>query len=234
MHTRPVLEQLAKNPVQQGIKAIFFVQTRNAEGGGSPLGRSLLQQEHREGHVLGLHTGTPRGHVSHTAMSRTELGRSLRNGADDIRAVTHRATVFVRPPYWRFNDDTLAGYAQHGLQMMLSDVKAYDGLDWGLHVLRHWNFRTQLAAVRRRMFGGRMPDIEGTAPIVVTFHDTNAYTAGHMSEYLDLLVNEAERAGLPLDEKPFYDDAPDIMRAALQRAVTGTVPIPEGARHPAA
>ena len=58
-----VLRQLARNPVQQDVKAIFFVQTRHPKRGGSAEGRAMLAIEHAEGHLLGLHTGTPRGHV---------------------------------------------------------------------------------------------------------------------------------------------------------------------------
>jgi hypothetical protein len=53
----------------------------------------------------------------------------------------------------------------------------------------------------------------------VTFHDTNQYTAAHLIEYLDLLIDEAEKVGLPLNRKSFYDSAPEIVQAALQRAV---------------
>jgi peptidoglycan/xylan/chitin deacetylase (PgdA/CDA1 family) len=217
-NTTSILEQLAKNPVQQGIKAIFFVQTRNTEAGESQLGRSLLQREYAEGHVLGLHTGTE-GHVSHTSLSQTELDRSLRNGMDDIRLITHDRTTFVRPPYWRFNRDTLAGYNRHGLHMILSDAKAYDGVDWGLHIFRRWNIRSQLTDICRHMQRRNIPAVDGTVPIVVTFHDTNSYTANHLIEYFDLLIEESDRVGLSLDKKLFYDSASEIARAALRRAV---------------
>jgi len=216
-NTVSILDQLAKNPVQEGIKAMFFVQTRN-EGGSSRLGHSLLQREHAEGHLLGLHTGTA-GHVSHTSLSQTELEWSLREGIDDIRFITHDRVMFVRPPYWRFNSDTRTGYHRQGLHMMLSDAKAYDGVDWGQHIFRRWNFRSQLTAICRRIQRRDIPAVDGIVPIVVTFHDTNSYTASHLIEYFDLLIEESGRAGLLLDQKPFYDRAPDIMRASLRRAV---------------
>ena len=75
-NTGRVLRQLARNPVQQDVKAIFFVQTRHPQGGGSAEGRAMLAIEHAEGHLLGLHTGTPRGHLSHTGMTVTDLDRS--------------------------------------------------------------------------------------------------------------------------------------------------------------
>lgn len=217
-NTAAILMQLSHNPIQQNIKAMFFVQTRNPAGGNSSLGRSLLDRECAEGHVLGLHTGTA-GHVSHTALSEHELDQSLRNGMDDIRVITRSETMFVRPPYWRFNPDTLTGYSRHGLHMLLSDVKAYDGIDWGLHVFRRWTFHLQLEGIRRRLLRRELPTVDGMIPIVVTFHDTNNYTAGHLSEYFDLLIAESDRVGLQLDSKPFYDCASDITLAALPRTV---------------
>lgn len=217
-NTASILEQLAGNPVQRGIKAMFFVQTRNTEAGRSRLGHSLLQREHAEGHVLGLHTGTA-GHVSHTSLSQTDLDRSLQKGMEDIRVITNDRPMFVRPPYWRFNANTQAGYTRHGLHMVLSDAKAYDGVHWGQHIFRRWNFRSQLDAIRRRMQLRDIPTVDGTTPIVVTFHDTNHYTTGHLIEYLDLLLDESDRVGLRLDRKPFYDSASEIIRAALCRAV---------------
>ena len=83
-NTGTILSRLTKNSVQPDLKAIFFVQTRNSDGGASREGRALLHRTHLEGHVLGLHTGTPRGHVSHTGMSQSELDQSLRNGKEDI------------------------------------------------------------------------------------------------------------------------------------------------------
>ncbi|MGH7183470.1 MAG: hypothetical protein ACREJN_16045, partial [Nitrospiraceae bacterium] len=48
---------------------------------------------------------------------------------------------------------------------------------------------------------------------------TNQYTAVHLIEYLYLLIDEAKRVGLPLSKKTFYDSTPELMQAALQRAV---------------
>jgi peptidoglycan/xylan/chitin deacetylase (PgdA/CDA1 family) len=220
-NTASILEQLAKNPVQQGIKAMFFVQTRNVEGGRSWLGRTLLLREHAEGHVLGLHTGTA-DHVSHTSLSQAELDWSLQNGMDDIRLITHDRPMFVRPPYWRFSSATQAEYTRHGLHMILSDAKAYDGADWGQHVFRRWNFRSQVNAICRRVHLRKITAVDDIVPIFVTFHDTNSYTAGHLIDYLHLLIDESDRVGLPLDQKPFYDNTPEIMRAALRRAVRRT------------
>jgi peptidoglycan/xylan/chitin deacetylase (PgdA/CDA1 family) len=218
-NTAWVLEELADNRVQRNIKAVFFVQTRNAAGGGCRTGRVMLEKEHAAGHVLGLHTGTVRGHVSHTSMSPRDLACSLANGMADIYSITGDRPSLVRPPYWWFNVATVAEYERHGLRMMLSDVKAYDGVNCGFHVFRRWSFRAQIWKVRRRLQDSEIPSVGGVVPIVVAFHDTNHYTAGHLNGYLKLLLEEANRAGLCPDEKPFYDEAPEMVRAALQRAV---------------
>lgn len=220
-NTASILEQLANNQVQQGIKAMFFVQTRNTESGNSQIGRSLLQREHAEGHVLCLHTGTA-SHVSHTSLSQTELNRSLQNGIDDISLITHDRPMLVRPPYWRFNSVTRAGYDRQGLHMILSDIKAYDGTNWGQHIFRRWSFRSQLRSICRRTDLSNIPEVDGIMPIVVTFHDTNAYTARHLTEYLHLLLDASAHVGLPLEKKPFYDSAPEIIRAAMRCAVRQT------------
>ncbi len=102
-NTAGILNQLAGNSVQPGVKAIFFVQTRSVQGGGCREGRALLYRTHTEGHVLGLHTGTPRGHVSHTGMPSAELDRSLQDGKKDLDILTGYRPALVRPPYWWFN-----------------------------------------------------------------------------------------------------------------------------------
>lgn len=218
-YTGKVLQQLARNPVQPDVKAIFFVQTRHPQGGGSTAGRAMLALEHAEGHLLGLHTGTPRGHVRHTGMKPTDLDRSLLDGKNDLDKITGRPTLFVRPPYWMFNSSTLYRYGQHRLHMLLSDVKAFDGVNWGVHLLRRWNFRSQLSNLRELFFRGDLPVVNGTIPIVVTFHDTNSFTAGHLGEYLSLLVDEAGQLGLPLHHKPFLDDADDLLMLGLRRTM---------------
>jgi peptidoglycan/xylan/chitin deacetylase (PgdA/CDA1 family) len=214
-----VLEELARNHVQRDIKAVFFVQTRNAGGGGSRKGHAVLEKEHALGHVLGLHTGTARGHVSHTGMSSADLHRSLADGIADIGAITGNRPWLVRPPYWWFNPATVAEYERHGLHMILSDVKAYDGINVGFHLFRRWSFRAQLQKVRYSLQRDEIPSIERVIPILVAFHDTNRYTAEHLGNYLELIIEEAGRAGLRLDDKPYYDEAPEMLRAALQRAV---------------
>ena len=223
-NTGKVLRHLARNTVQPHIKGIFFVQTRHAKRGGSSDGRAMLEIERAEGHLLGLHTGTTKGHLSHTGMSPADLERSLLDGKEDLDQITGKPTMLVRPPYWLFNAATLNCYGRHRLHMLLSDIKAFDGVNWGIHLLRKLNFRSQLAGLHTRFLRGALPVMNHTIPIVVTFHDTNAFTAQHLGDYLSLLVEEAARLGLPLHDKPFLDDPDELLAAALRCARSSAHP----------
>jgi hypothetical protein len=114
-------------------------------------------------------------------------------------------------------------YQAHALNMLLTDINARDGKIWGWHISlrRRWHFRSNLAQVRREIEHERMPTIDGAVPIVITFHDTNDFTASHMDEYLRILVEESARVGLLLAPRPFYDDATMVERAALLRSQIG-------------
>jgi len=221
--TTAILDQLAHNTVQPGIKAVFFVQTRSPTAGGTPFGQQLMHREQREGHVFGLHSGSARGHKNHRYLPPAELDQSLTDGMADIRVLSGRDPTLVRPPYWSFDARTQAAYRAHGLDMLLTDLSARDGKIWGWHISlrRRSHFRSKLGDVRRAIEDDRVPIVDGVVPIVVTFHDTNDFTARHMEEYLRILVEESGHVGLPLAPKPFYDDAATIERVARLRAEIG-------------
>lgn len=221
--TAAILDQLAANAVQPQIKAVFFVQTRAPSAGGSLYGQELLRRIHDAGHVLALHSGTARGHKSHRYLPPAELDRSLADGIADIRALSGQDPTLVRPPYWSFDARTLAAYRAHGLEMLLTDMSAHDGKIWGWHISlrRRTHFCTKLAEVRHSIEENRLPVVDGVIPVVVTFHDTNDFTASHMAEYLEILVQESNRVGLPLAPDPFYHDGPTIQRIARLRAEIG-------------
>jgi peptidoglycan/xylan/chitin deacetylase (PgdA/CDA1 family) len=214
-----VLETLADNPVQPGIKAIFFVQTRAWNAGGTDAGRALLRREHAEGHLLAVHTGTPEGHVVHTRLSAEELARTLAHAKEDIAAITGKAPGIVRPPMWWYDERTLAGYAEAGLAMLLTDLNAFDGNIYiNFSLRKRSNLREQLGRLKRRAALGELPLLDGAIPVVATFHDVNAHTARSLAEYLSILVEEAQSLGLRLAAKPFYDRRADLERAARLRA----------------
>ena len=221
--TRAILEQLQRNTVQPEVKAIFFVQTRDPRAGGGPAGQTLLRRIHAEGHVLALHSGTARGHVSHTGLSDNELDQSLRDGIVDIEAISGAAPTLVRPPFWRFDERTLKAYEAWGLRMLLTDISARDGkiYGWTISLRRRSHFEAGLAQVRRAIEDGKMQAIDGVVPVIITFHDTNTFTASHMQEYLEILVDKAQVVGLPLARPAFYNDGEQMERVAGLRAEAG-------------
>lgn len=217
--TLSVLSQLANNDVQPGIKAIFFVQTRNANGGGSETGREILRQIHAAGHILGLHNADQRGHVGHLYLPLPELAAELARGKEDIKTITGYEPDLVRPPYFTYNKDTLAAYEASGYNMLLTDVSARDGVIrvFNMSLRRRSHLRNELTNLREKTRNGTLPRVGDVIPIVVTFHDVNPFTASHCTEYLHILVEEAKDVGLTLAARPFYDDTRALHEAALRR-----------------
>ena len=215
-----VLDALADNPVQPGIKAVFFLQTRAPRAGGSDIGRSVMRRQQQEGHVLGFHTAT-HWHTNHRSLNPDELEQSLTHGSSDIAAMTGAAPTLVRPPFWSFDRRTAAAYRQHGLHILLTDLSANDGKVWGITMSprRRINLTRQLSEVRERIAAGQLPVVDGVIPVVVTFHDINRYTARHAREYLQILLDSAKATGVRTAAKPFYDDHQALARAALARTV---------------
>jgi peptidoglycan/xylan/chitin deacetylase (PgdA/CDA1 family) len=216
-----ILEALAHNPYQDNIKAVFFTQTRAWHGGGTDTGRALIRREHAEGHVVALHSATW-FHSNHRFMSRAKLDETMQRGVEDLIAETGVAPKLVRPPFWAYDADTLASYHQHGMQMLLTDLNANDGKIYGINFSWHKrsNMLTHLAETRKRWAAGGMPVVDGSTPIVVTFHDVNTYTSRHIEEYMGILLDVARELNVPLAAKPFYDDRDELERAALASTVS--------------
>jgi peptidoglycan/xylan/chitin deacetylase (PgdA/CDA1 family) len=219
--TASILDTLASNPVQYGIKAVFFVQTRSSDGGATARGRSLLARERAEGHLVELHDGSPWGHRSHRNLSDAALEQSLADGMADLATLPGVQARLIRPPYWAFDARTLAAYDRHGLAMLLTDITANDGKDWGFRASprRYVHMASEMARLRQRLLERRLPELDGAVPVIVSFHDTNDYTAAHMAEYLDMLVRSARAAGIATADPPFYADAAALERAGLARTV---------------
>jgi peptidoglycan/xylan/chitin deacetylase (PgdA/CDA1 family) len=221
--TQSVLDDLAHNPVQSGIKAVFFVQTRATGAGGSELGRQIMHREADEGHILGFHTATPR-HTNHRSLDPEELEQSLTMGSSDIAAITGSAPDLVRPPFWNYDKRTFAAYQQHGMHILLTDLSANDGKIWGYNfsLRRRSNMLRQLSEVREQIAAGELPTVDGAIPVVVTFHDLNRYTSRHMQEYLQILLDSARETGVATAAKPFYDDRAELQRAVMARTVANS------------
>jgi peptidoglycan/xylan/chitin deacetylase (PgdA/CDA1 family) len=225
--TAKILDALDDNPVQPGIKALFFIQTRAVNGGATEVGQALLRREYQAGHLLGLHTATPR-HASHRGLEPAALDASLALGVADLRALTGAAPRLLRPPFWNYDARTLAAYHRAGLQMLLTDLSAKDGKIYGINFSLHKrsNLRAMLLAQRESWRAGALPQVDGSTPIVVTFHDLNGYTASVIKDYLAILVDVARELDMATAARPFYDTRDDIERAALTRTVSNAAQRP--------
>jgi len=218
--TRSVMADLANNPVLPGIKAVFFLQTEASRSGGSSRGRKTMEREFAAGHVLAFHTATA-FHTNHRWLSDAELERTLSQGAADIAAITGVSPTLVRPPFWNYDRRTFAAYQRHGMKVLLTDLSANDGKIWCFNASprRRENLIRQLSVVRERIALGELPTVDGVIPVVVTFHDINRYTARHLQEYLQILMDSARIDGLKTAAEPFYTDHAALERAALARTV---------------
>lgn len=219
--TEQVLDVLAHNSVQPGIKAIFFTQTRASNGGGTERGRQLMRREWDEGHLLEFHTATPH-HANHRYLSAEEFDDSLNNGMADLRSITGVAPKIVRPPFWSYDLRTFTTYQNHGLSMLLTDLSANDGKIWGVNFSfhKHSNLLEQLGNLKSHWLSGELPVVDGCTPIIVTFHDVNTYTSNHVEVYLQILLQVAQELAMPTTAQPFYNQRDEIERAALARTIS--------------
>jgi peptidoglycan/xylan/chitin deacetylase (PgdA/CDA1 family) len=217
--TLQILDQLATNDIQPGIKAIFFVQTGHPRGGGTPPGRDVMRRIHAEGHILGLHSTSPRGHIDHTQVSTNELVRSLLGAKTVLREITGSDPFFIRPPFGACNLTTRRIYKDLGLHMLMADIRARDGVIYGYNgsLRRRSYIREGLTALYQQAETRAFPD--EPVDVVLNFHDVNPYTARHMTEYLHILVEEAQRVGFLVPALPFFDRRDLMADAALCRCV---------------
>lgn len=218
--SRSVMADLANNPIQPGIKAVFFLQTEAPRSGGNPRGYKTMEREYAAGHILAFHTATP-WHSNHRSQDPVELEHYLSLGSSTLKAITGQPPTLVRPPFWNYDKRTFAAYQQHGMHVLLTDLSANDGVIWVFNgsPRRRENLIRQLSVVRERIARGELPTVDGVIPVVVTFHDINRYTAWHLKEYLQILMDSARINGVPLARQPFYTDRAALQRAAMARTV---------------
>ena len=67
---------------------------------------------------------------------------------------------------------------------------------------------------------GALSAVNADIPVIVCFHDLNSYTARHLQEYLQILVDSARELDLATANKPFYDERSELELAATGRTVT--------------
>ncbi|HYE17545.1 MAG TPA: polysaccharide deacetylase family protein [Tepidisphaeraceae bacterium] len=218
-YTAQVVKVLAANSVQPGIKAAFFVQTHAPARGGDPVGRQLITDASRAGHVVGIHTGSQTDHALHTvrvgAPAENVTGTADPDGenglqSDMIRAKSRLAELtgsvpkYVRPTEGKHDRRVLATYGREGLKMVLWDVDGQDRADRTAEQVR-----SSLTAGVRAMFQG------ARASAVILLHDVQRATAAHLESYLQAMKAGASNPG---DQVSFISSAADLERIFNARA----------------
>jgi len=203
-YTENILRTLETNSVQDGMKAVFFVQTHVAIRGGSDVGQRLITRAAAAGHVVGVHTGSTRDHVDHRLRAVTPAydwnrdrvldARDGANGLESdllrakarIKTLAGKEPVLVRPTYGATDRRVRAVYRTLGLQMVFWNVDSRDALDRSLGP-------TVIAANVRRQVREQVR--AGRGLIIVLFHDINSTTQAHLDDYLIAIYEAAEAEG---------------------------------------
>jgi len=204
-YTENVLETLRRNSLRNNIKAVFFVQTHCANRGGNGIGRELIGRMAQSGHIVGVHTGSTKDHVSHVVrcskaaydinhdgkINRLDGSNALES--DMIRAqvrikqYTGQSPVFVRPTYGAFNNRVRMTYEMRNLNMIMWDVASEDNIRRGEpieNIERHLR-----QSVRREIQSGNRR-------ILVLFHDINRRTQQNLMRYLYCITDTVMGMGL--------------------------------------
>jgi peptidoglycan/xylan/chitin deacetylase (PgdA/CDA1 family) len=203
-YTENIMMVLGRNSVQDDIKALFCVQTHVDNRGGDPVGQRLISRLYEEGHIVAVHTGSDRDHVSHklrvvgpaydTNGDRVVDAIDGENALDSdmIRAISRIGTLtggppkYVRPTYGSHNAATRAVYSKNGLKMLMWDIDSEDSL-------RHYPAGAQLAnALRNKV---RRQVRKGKTEMLVLFHDIKTGTQAHLDDYLIAIFEGAQDAG---------------------------------------
>jgi hypothetical protein len=78
----------------------------------------------------------------------------------------------------------------------------------------------------------RLEPVNGVVPVIVAFHDTNDFTASHMTDYLQILVDAARetvcrwpiRRSIPIQAPPNKPPSP-VPRQGCTHAKAGPDPV---------
>lgn len=112
VYTKQLLDGLR----ERGVQATFFVVGENIPGH-----EDLIEQMHRDGHLIGNHTYD---HSDLSRMSSEQACEELTKTSNLIQDITGSGTSYVRPPFGNWNDDL-------DCRLTMISVKwTIDPLDW--------------------------------------------------------------------------------------------------------
>ncbi len=232
---------------ERGIKAAFFILSTTDRfcsivypKGETAAGREIIAEVARRGNVIGVHAGgeyysQANGHdkrVREPAYAvagqpagsfANALEADLYECVSTLRELTGRSPEFVRPPLWRYADSfhpevaglVAAAYARYGLKLILSDAKFPDGGYYLISIVALQKYRAYKGNLRRAF-------LSGEDNLVISMHDSNAYTANSLGDILKMIGEEFEKVdfagvngngGERLDFADSYEEVRDNLRA---------------------
>ncbi len=203
-YTENIIRTLASNSVQDGIKAMFCVQTHVKIRGADENGREMIKMMHDEGHIIGIHTGSTADHVNHKVRAsyppydvdgdgildvkdgENGLESDMIRAINRIEKITGEVPIYVRPTYGAFNSTTKAVYSRQGLKMVMWDVDSGD-------TLNRYSAGSGIAASLRSRIRRRVR--EGETEILVLYHDIKSGTQHFLDDSLIAIYEGVEGAG---------------------------------------
>ncbi|KAM0200029.1 hypothetical protein ACHAPA_009653 [Fusarium lateritium] len=118
VHTDSVLDQLAI----VGFKATFFVNGYNI--GNIADYKSTVNRMVDEGHQVASHTY---GHPDLVGLQDFDIEQQMSLLNNELSLLIGKSPVYMRPPYFSFNDETLRVLGQLGYKVVIADI---DTNDW--------------------------------------------------------------------------------------------------------
>lgn len=184
--TDRALDVLADNPIHDGIKAVFFIQshvrdrvTDNYYRGNTPQGRRVLRLAINAGHLVEVHTGYDdwRAHeLTHVQRLTQPTGDDFEGGLpQDLTQcknfingliASYAGTQFVRPVEGVHNGTVRRKYSDADLKMTMWDVDSRDAISGETPTTIRNNLRTGIQSKLE----------EGLTRLVILFHETSAHT----------------------------------------------------------
>ncbi|KAF0644234.1 hypothetical protein FPSE5266_12154 [Fusarium pseudograminearum] len=177
IYTESVLDQLAS----AGFKATFFLNGYNL--GNIEDYQSTVDRMINEGHQVASHTY---GHPDLAALNDYDVEQQMALLSNQFTHMIGKNPVYMRPPYFSFNDRTLQVLGQLGYKVVIADI---DTDDW-----------------RYSSFGGAEPSLDlynaglGHGGSIVLMHDVHQNTVQNILPRIIQATRQSGRRAVTVGE----------------------------------
>lgn len=186
--TVAVLDVLRKKK----IKAVFFLQTHAPHRANCSIGRKLVQRMAKEGHIIGIHTGSLEDHVDHAVRVQQKPEDVNGDGSPDggnglesdlirakqlIKSLIGSNPEFVRAPNGRYraHKEVIPTYRRQKLIHIAWDIDSMD------NIKKKGRKRT-VEEVKEEL--EKSFKAVKSKEVIVLFHDLNPTTSGKLEDYI--------------------------------------------------